>query len=48
MAGITLDDSVMTTRLDSVVNWARKHSLWPLPFGTACCAIEFMSMMASR
>ncbi len=48
MAGINLDDSVMTTRLDSVVNWARKNSLWPLPFGTACCAIEFMSMMASR
>ena len=48
MAGITLDDAVMTTRLDAVVNWARKNSLWPLPFGTACCAIEFMSMMASR
>jgi NADH-quinone oxidoreductase subunit B len=48
MAGINLDDSVMTTRLDAVVNWARKNSLWPLPFGTACCAIEFMSMMASR
>jgi len=48
MAAINLDDSVMTTRLDSVVNWARKNSLWPLPFGTACCAIEFMSMMASR
>jgi NADH-quinone oxidoreductase subunit B len=48
MAGLDLDDSVMTTRLDAVVNWARKNSLWPLPFGTACCAIEFMSMMASR
>ena len=48
MAQINLDDSVMTTRLDAVVNWARKNSLWPLPFGTACCAIEFMSMMASR
>ena len=48
MAAINLDDSVMTTRLDAVVNWARKNSLWPLPFGTACCAIEFMSMMASR
>jgi NADH-quinone oxidoreductase subunit B len=48
MANLNLDDSVMTTRLDSVVNWARKNSLWPLPFGTACCAIEFMSMMASR
>ena len=48
MAVMNLDDSVMTTRLDAVVNWARKNSLWPLPFGTACCAIEFMSMMSSR
>ncbi len=48
MAQLTIDDGVMTTRLDAVVNWARKNSLWPLPFGTACCAIEFMSMMASK
>ena len=48
MSDLRLDDSVMTTRLDAVVNWARKNSLWPLPFGTACCAIEFMSMMASK
>jgi NADH-quinone oxidoreductase subunit B len=43
-----LNDAVMTTRLDAVVNWARKNSLWPMPFGTACCAIEFMSVMASK
>jgi len=48
MSDLRLDDSVMTTRLDAVVNWARKNSLWPLPFGTACCAIEFMSMMSSK
>ena len=48
MAQTTIDDGVMTTRLDAVVNWARKNSLWPLPFGTACCAIEFMSMMTSK
>ncbi len=29
------------------VNWSRKHSLWPMPFGTACCAIEFMGMVGS-
>jgi NADH-quinone oxidoreductase subunit B len=46
--GNELDGAVMTTRLDAVVNWARKNSLWPLPFGTACCAIEFMSVMASK
>lgn len=48
MAGMDLNDAVMTTRLDAVVNWARKNSLWPMPFGTACCAIEFMSVMASK
>ena len=48
MAPVGNDEGVMTTRLDAVVNWARKNSLWPLPFGTACCAIEFMSMMTSK
>lgn len=48
MADLRLDDTVLTTRLDAVINWGRKNSLWPLPFGTACCAIEFMSMMASK
>ena len=37
---------IITTRLDEVVRWARKNSLWPLPFGTACCAIEFMGVVA--
>lgn len=44
------------TRLDYVrdmvrkygINWARRHSLWPMPFGTACCAIELMSTACSR
>jgi NADH-quinone oxidoreductase subunit B len=31
-----------------MVNWARGNSLWPLPFGTACCAIEFMSMVSAH
>ena len=38
----------VTTRLDFVVNWARRNSLWPMPFGTACCAIEMMATFASR
>jgi len=38
----------VTTRLDFLVNWARSNSLWPMPFGTACCAIEFMATAASR
>lgn len=36
------------TSLDKVVGLARSHSLWPLPFATSCCGIEFMSTMASH
>jgi NADH-quinone oxidoreductase subunit B len=38
----------VTTRLDFLANWARSNSLWPMPFGTACCAIEYMATAASR
>jgi len=38
----------LTTRVDAVVNWSRENSLWPMPFGTACCAIEMMATAASR
>ncbi len=38
----------LTTRLDDVVNWSRRSSLWPMPFGTACCAIEMMASAASN
>jgi NADH-quinone oxidoreductase subunit B len=38
----------LTTRVDFLVNWARSNSMWPMPFGTACCAIEFMAAAASR
>ena len=38
----------LTTKFDAAVDWARGNSLWPLPFGTACCAIEFMSMVSSH
>ncbi len=34
--------------MDAVVNWVRKNSIWPMTFGLACCAIEMMSMGASR
>src|SRR5690625_3211007 len=40
--------SFLTTRLDFVVNWARRNSIWPMPFGTACCAIEMMAASASN
>ena len=43
-----LDDAVVTTTLDAVIDWGREASLWPFVFGTACCAIEFMATAASR
>src|SRR5207253_7083724 len=41
-------DSVFVTQLDKLANWVRKNSLWPMPFGTACCAIELMATGASK
>lgn len=37
-----------TTRLEKIVAWGRKNSLWPMPYGTACCGIEMMSVMGPR
>lgn len=42
------EPSFIPTRLDAIVNWARGNSLWPMPFGTACCAIEMMATAASK
>lgn len=39
----TSEGGFLTTKLDDVINWARSNSLWPLVFGTSCCAIEMMS-----
>jgi NADH-quinone oxidoreductase subunit B len=41
-------EGVVLTTLDSAINWMRKNSIWPMTFGLACCAIEMMSMGASR
>ena len=38
----------LTTTIDALANWARKSSLWPYPFGTACCAIEFMAVASAH
>ncbi len=45
---LSLGDSVLVTKLDTAVNWARSYSMWPMVFGTACCGIEFMSVAASK
>ena len=41
------DLGVVTTTLDTAVNWARTGAMWPLLFGLACCAIEMMSTQCS-
>jgi len=38
----------MTSTLQDVINWARSNSLWPLTFGTSCCAIELMSTASAK
>ncbi len=40
--------SFITTTIDAVVSWARKNSLWPMPLGISCCAIEMMSAADPR
>ena len=42
------EGDVIVTRLDAALNWFRKNSLWPMPMGLACCAIELMAAGASR
>ena len=43
-----IKSNILTTTIESAVNWGRKNSLWPMPFGTACCGIEFMAVLAAR
>ena len=43
-----VEGEVIVTKADAVINWIRKHSVWPMPMGLACCAIELMASAASR
>ena len=43
-----IEGDVVYTRVDAVLNWFRKNSIWPMPMGLACCAIELMAAGASR
>lgn len=45
-SGIKNETGIITTRVEEVIKWGHKNSLWPLPFGTACCAIEFMGVVS--
>lgn len=43
-----IEGNIIFTRVDAAINWMRKNSLWPMPMGLACCAIELMATGASR
>ena len=43
-----VEGDIVVTRADAVINWLRSHSVWPMPMGLACCAIELMATGASR
>ena len=43
-----IEGDFIVTRIDAALNWFRKNSLWPMPMGLACCAIELMAAGASR
>ena len=43
-----VEGEVIVTRADAVINWIRTNSMWPMPMGLACCAIELMAVGASR
>ncbi|HYM20297.1 MAG TPA: NADH-quinone oxidoreductase subunit B family protein [Candidatus Kapabacteria bacterium] len=42
------EEGFVTSRLDALVNWARKNSAWPMPLGISCCAIEMMAFAGPR
>ena len=43
-----IHENIVTTKLDKFIGWARSYSLWQYVFGTACCAMEFMSVSSSH
>jgi NADH-quinone oxidoreductase subunit B len=43
-----LQENLLTTKVDWLLNWARLSSIWPMTFGLACCAIEMMAVGASH
>ena len=43
-----IEGEVIVSRADAVINWVRTNSMWPMPMGLACCAIELMAAGAAR
>ncbi len=43
-----VEGEVIVSKADAVINWVRRHSVWPMPMGLACCAIELMAAGGSR
>jgi NADH-quinone oxidoreductase subunit B len=46
--GLMEGESFFTTKLEALLSWSRKNSLWPMPMGISCCAIEMMSFAGPR
>jgi len=43
-----IEGDIVVTRVDAAINWVRNNSMWPMPMGLACCAIELMATASSR
>ena len=43
-----IEGDIVVTRADAAINWVRNNSMWPMPMGLACCAIELMAAASSR
>ena len=48
LANTLARDGFLTTTVDNVIKWAQKNSMWPMPLGISCCAIEMMAFASSR
>lgn len=43
-----IEGDLVVTKVDAAINWVRNNSMWPMPMGLACCAIELMATASSR